>query len=215
MYVTKNTFLYKVCIFSHYQNKLYFKCTSFLNNTYDTKFACKVPTHFFNKNKNWKFINWKVHLTDGNTSVNEKPSFLGKDWALLYQLLKRFANTKGTTFYPKDTAIQKYSNNNFRKTFVNKLYIIFIINKNDREKYFDTLCNNVVKIIFFTYGKKSYNNNSNTCLDNHKYHLMVCFVDPLRHTFTTIVPDNLSVQILLVIYLYLFMYFALLTSNYA
>lgn len=155
MYVTKNTFLYKVCIFSHYQNKLYFKCTSFLNNTYDTKFACKVHTHFFNKNKNWKFINWKVHLTDGNTSVNEKPSFLGKDWALLYQLLKRFANTKGTTFYPKDTAIQKYSN------------------------------------------------------------LMVCFVDPLRHTFTTIVPDNLSVQILLVIYLYLFMYFALLTSNYA
>lgn len=186
MYVTKNTFLYKVCIFSHYQNKLYFKCTSFLNNTYDTKFACKVHTHFFNKNKNWKFINWKVHLTDGNTSVNEKPSFLGKDWALLYQLLKRFANTKGTTFYPKDTAIQKYSNNNFRKTFVNKLYIIFIINKNDREKY-----------------------------SNHKYHLMVCFVDPLRHTFTTIVPDNLSVQILLVIYLYLFMYFALLTSNYA
>lgn len=154
MYVTKNTFLYKVCIFSHYQNKLYFKCTSFLNNTYDTKFACKVHTHFFKTNKNRKFINWKVHLTDGNTSVNEKPSFLGKDWALLYQLLKRFANTKGTTFYPKDTAIQKYSNNNFRKTFVNKLYIIFIINKKDREKYFDTLCNNVVKIFFFTYGKK-------------------------------------------------------------
>lgn len=79
-----------------------------------------VHTHFFNKNKNRKFINWKVHLTDGNTSVNEKPSFLGKDWALLYQLLKRSSNTKGTTFYPKDTAIQKYSNNNFRKTFVNK-----------------------------------------------------------------------------------------------
>lgn len=118
MYVTKHTFLYKVCIFSHYQNKLYFKCTSFLNNTYDTKFACKVHTHFFNKNKNRKFINWKVHLTDGNEKIpTEKPSFLSKDWALLYQLLKRFANTKGTIFYPKDTAIQKYSNNNFRKNF--------------------------------------------------------------------------------------------------
>lgn len=82
-----------------------------------------------------KYIPISSIRTKTGSSLTEKCilRMVGKDWALLYQLLKRFANTKGTTFYPKDTAIQKYSNNNFRKTFVNKLYIIFIINKNDRE----------------------------------------------------------------------------------